>query len=133
LRYLRFRGLCSADLDQAVPAFAHWRLARMPRCLSAEEVKRLIAACKGSTPRRLRDRAIILMLVRLGLRAGDVSQLRLSDIGLAVRHSARGREGAPRSTVASPSRRRRGGPSLSGVPASCAVFGSCLCPTHCSF
>jgi len=63
LRYLRFRGLCSADLDQAVPAFAHWRLARLPRCLSAEEVQRLIAACKGSTPRRLRDRAIILMLV----------------------------------------------------------------------
>jgi len=80
LRYLRFRGLCSADLDQAVPAFAHWRLARLPRCLSAEEVQRLLAACKGSTPRRLRDRAIILMLVRLGLRAGDVSQLRLSDI-----------------------------------------------------
>lgn len=80
LRYLRFRGLCSADLDQAVPAFAHWRLARLPRCLSAEEVDRLIAACDGSSPRRLRDRAIILMLARLGLRAGDVSQLRLSDI-----------------------------------------------------
>jgi len=80
LRYLRFRGLCSADLDQAVPTFAHWRLGRLPRCLSAEEVERLIAACKGSTPRRLRDRAIILMLVRLGLRAGDVCQLRLTDI-----------------------------------------------------
>jgi site-specific recombinase XerD len=80
LRYLRFRGLCSSDLDQAVPAFAHWRLARLPRCLSAEEVDRLIAACAGRSPRRLRDRAIILMLVRLGLRAGDVSQLRLSDI-----------------------------------------------------
>jgi len=80
LRYLRFQGLCPADLDQAVPAFAHWRLARLPRCLSAEEVERLIAACDGSSPRRLRDRAIILMLARLGLRAGDVSQLRLSDI-----------------------------------------------------
>jgi len=80
LRYLQFRGLCSADLDQAVPAFAHWRLASLPRCLSAEEVKRLIAACKGSTPRRLRDRAILLMLVRLGLRASDVSRLRLSEL-----------------------------------------------------
>jgi hypothetical protein len=54
LRYLRFRGLCSADLDQAVPAFAHGRLARLPRCLSAEEVEHLIAVCKGSTPRRRR-------------------------------------------------------------------------------
>lgn len=80
LRYLHFRGLCSADLDQAVPAFAHWRLASLPRCLSTEEVNRLIAAGDGSSKRRLRDRAIILMLVRLGLRAGDVSQLRLSDI-----------------------------------------------------
>jgi len=80
LRYLQFRGLCAADLDQAVPAVAHWRLARLPRCLSSEEVRRLIAACNGSSPRRLRDRAIILMLVRLGLRAGDVSQLRLGDI-----------------------------------------------------
>ena len=80
LRYLRFRGLCSADLDQAVPAFAHWRLARLPRCLSAEEVERLMAACEGSSPRRRRDRTIILLLVRLGLRASDVSQLRLSDL-----------------------------------------------------
>ena len=66
LRYLRFRGLCSSDLDQAVPAFAHWRLARLPRCLSSEEVDRLIAARDGRSPRRLRDRAIILMLVRSG-------------------------------------------------------------------
>lgn len=80
LRYLRFRGLCPADLDQAVPAFAHWRLATLPQCLSAEEVDRLIAACEGRSPRRLRDRAIILMLVRLGLRAGDVTQLRLPDL-----------------------------------------------------
>jgi integrase len=59
---------------------AHWRLARLPRCLSAEEVNRLIAASDGTTPGRLRDRAILLMLARLGLRSGDVAALRLSDI-----------------------------------------------------
>jgi integrase len=59
---------------------AHWRLARLPRCLSAKEVDRLIASCDGTTHRRLRDRAILLMLVRLGLRSGDVARLHLSDI-----------------------------------------------------
>jgi integrase len=44
------------------------------------EVDRIIAACDGSTPTRLRDRAILLLLSRLGLRAGDVVQLRFSDI-----------------------------------------------------
>jgi len=80
LRYVSFRGQCPVGLEQAVPAVAHWRLATLPRCLSAEEVDRLIAACDGSSTRRLRDRAIILLLARLGLRAGDVTRLRLSDL-----------------------------------------------------
>lgn len=80
LRYLNFHGDSRDDLAVAIPAFAHWRLAKLPRCLSTEEVGRLIAACEGTDPGRLRDRAIVLMLVRLGLRSGDVAQLRLSDI-----------------------------------------------------
>ena len=80
LRFLNFRGEFRDDLALAIPAGAHWRLARLPRCLSAEEVNRLVAACDGTALRRLRDRAIILMLVRLGLRSGDVARLRLSDI-----------------------------------------------------
>jgi integrase len=80
LRYLSFRGLCRIDLDQMVPALAYWRLATLPQCLTAEEVRRLIAACDGSSTDCLRDRAIVLLLVRLGLRAGDVAQLRLQDI-----------------------------------------------------
>jgi site-specific recombinase XerD len=80
LRYLNFRGEPRDDLALAIPAVAHWRLAKLPRCLSSEEVNRLIAACDGSDPGRLRDRAIVLLLVRLGLRAGDVAQLRLQDI-----------------------------------------------------
>jgi integrase len=80
LRYLNFRGETKADLALAIPAIAHWRLATLPRCLSATELERLIAACDGSTPARLRDRAIVLLLSRLGLRAGDVARLRLGDI-----------------------------------------------------
>ena len=80
LRYLSFRGLCPNDLDQAVPRLAHWRLATLPPSLTTEEVDRLIAACDGCSTRCLRDRAIILLLVRLGLRAGDVVRLRVADI-----------------------------------------------------
>jgi site-specific recombinase XerD len=80
LRYLNFAGECRDDLALAVPAIAGWRLARLPCCLSEEELARVIAACDGTTPGRLRDRAILLLLSRLGLRAGDVAQLCLSDI-----------------------------------------------------
>ena len=80
LRYLAVEDHCQAGLDGAVPAHAHWRLADMPRYLSAEQVSRLIAACDGDASARRRDRAIVLLLARLGLRAGDVAQLRLADI-----------------------------------------------------
>ena len=80
LRYLAVEGRCRAGLDNAVPAYAHWRLADMPRYLSTEQVNRLIAACGGEAGACRRDRAIVLLLARLGLRAGDVAQLRLDDI-----------------------------------------------------
>jgi integrase len=80
LRYLSVQGQCQADLDKAVPAFASWRLAELPRYLTAEQVRSLIAACDGSSPERRRDRAILLLLARLGLRAGDVARLRVADI-----------------------------------------------------
>jgi site-specific recombinase XerD len=80
LRYLGVQGLCRPGLDQAVPSLAHWRLATLPWCLSADEVDRLIAACDGDSCGRLRDRAIVLLLVRLGVRAGDLANLRISDI-----------------------------------------------------
>ena len=80
LRYLAVEGRCQAGLDGVVPAYAHWRLADMPRYLTAEQVTRLIAACDGDAVARRRDRAIVLLLARLGLRAGDVAQLHLADI-----------------------------------------------------
>ena len=80
LRYLSAHGLCRADLDDAVPAWASWRLTNLPRYLATEEVHRLLVACEGGSLSRLRDRAMILLLVRLGLRAGDVAGLRMADI-----------------------------------------------------
>jgi site-specific recombinase XerD len=80
LRYLAVEGRCRAGLADVVPGYAHWRLADMPRYLAAEQVSRLIAACDGDTVARRRDRAIVLLLARLGLRAGDVAQLHLCDI-----------------------------------------------------
>jgi len=59
---------------------ALWRLPDLPRYLAAEQVNRLIAACDGEGVARRRNRAIVLLLARLGLRAGDVAQLRLDDV-----------------------------------------------------
>lgn len=80
LRYLCADGRCDGDLDDAVPTFAAWRLAELPRHLTTDQVDRLIAACDGCSPQRRRDRAIVLLLARLGLRAGDVAGLRMADI-----------------------------------------------------
>ena len=80
LRYLASQGQCPATLDQAVPALAGWRLATLPRCLAAAEVERMLQACDPRSMRGCRDRAILLLLARLGLRAGDVAGLRVSDI-----------------------------------------------------
>lgn len=80
LRYLIAQGRCRADLDRAVPRLAHWRLATLPRCLTSEQVEQLLAACEGDSPGRIRDRAIILLLLRLGLRAGDVAGMCITDL-----------------------------------------------------
>lgn len=78
LRFLIATGQCPVGRDQAVPAFAGWQLATIPRYLPAEQVERVIAACNGE--RRLRDHAIVLLLARLGLRAGEVAGLKIADI-----------------------------------------------------
>lgn len=80
LRFLIAEGKCAAGLDGAIPTVAHWRLSSLPRYLQAQEVERVISACDPASPVGRRDRAILLLLARLGLRAGDVVQLRLDDI-----------------------------------------------------
>jgi site-specific recombinase XerD len=57
LRYLSVHGWCRADLDKAVPAFTSWRLADLPKYLTAEQVDRLIAGCDGWSPEGRRSTA----------------------------------------------------------------------------
>ena len=78
LRFLVATGQCPAGREYALPPIANWQLASVPRYLVAEDVERAIAACAGE--RRLRDRAIVLLLARLGLRAGEVANLEITDI-----------------------------------------------------
>jgi site-specific recombinase XerD len=79
LRFLGATGRCKTGLEYALPAYASRKLSSIPKYLASDDVDRVIASC--STDRTgLRDRAIILLLARLGLRAGDVVRLRLTDI-----------------------------------------------------
>jgi integrase/recombinase XerD len=80
LRFLIATGRCTVGLDDAIPSLAHWHLASLPRYLPPVHVERLIASCDRASPVDRRDRAILLLLARLGLRAGDIVHLRLSDI-----------------------------------------------------
>lgn len=80
LRFLIAEGRCRASLLGAIPVLAHWRLSSLPRYLPAEDIERLIGSCDLSSPVGKRDRAILLLLARLGLRAGDIVHLRLQDI-----------------------------------------------------
>jgi integrase/recombinase XerD len=80
LRYLSVDGQCLPDLIASVPKVAHWRLSTLPRYLPAESVERIIAACDLRTSVGKRDRAILLLLARLGLRAADVGGLHLADV-----------------------------------------------------
>ena len=80
LRFLAAQGVCRPWLDRAVPAIPQWRLSALPRYLPSADVERLIASCDLTKPHGIRDKAILLLLARLGLRAGDILGMRLDDI-----------------------------------------------------
>jgi integrase/recombinase XerD len=80
LRYLHVTGLIGAPLVWAVPGVADVRDRSLPRGLAPDVVARMLASCdrRGLVGRR--DHAILLLLARLGLRAGEVAALTLDDV-----------------------------------------------------
>ena len=67
------------DLSRGVSRFQKWKLATVPTYLSPADVEKVLAACGVATPTGRRDRAIVLLLARLGLRAGEVVTLEVGD------------------------------------------------------
>ena len=79
LRHLHQRGDLAADLASAVLAVRLWRLSSLPKALRPEQVEALLDSCDTGTPVGRRDRAVLLLLARLGLRSGEVTALTLDD------------------------------------------------------
>jgi site-specific recombinase XerD len=95
LRFLHVRGLCG-QLAAAAPALAGHRLSRLPKHIPWEEVQQLLDSCDLGTSVGQRDHAILLLLSRLGLRAGEVAALELGDMhwhgGRILVHGKGGRQ-----------------------------------------
>ena len=84
LRFLHATGCTEQPLVETVPSLVDRRRGVIPRGVSTEVVDRLVATCDPATAIGRRDRAMVLILTRLGLRAGEVAGLRLDDIDWAA-------------------------------------------------
>lgn len=80
LRFLHVRGRITHDLSACVPTVAGWQLAWLPKTLEPDQVDRLLGSTDQGSAVGRRDGAILRLLVRLGLRAGEVAALGLDDI-----------------------------------------------------
>jgi integrase/recombinase XerD len=80
LRFLVTLGVCPPGIDASVPTIAHWRLSSLPRYIPIAEVEALIQSCNIASHIGKRDKAILLLLARLGLRAGDIQMMRFDDV-----------------------------------------------------
>jgi hypothetical protein len=80
LRYLHHKGLNPLTLAGCVPSVRKWKLASLPTYLSAVQVQTALDGCDRATALGRRDYAILMMLAKLGMRAGEVATLTLDDI-----------------------------------------------------
>jgi integrase/recombinase XerD len=83
LHYARYRGAIHVDLAAVVPCVPSWSQPAIPRGIAPEQVRRLLSHIDRGTAMGRRDYAILLLLARLGLRAGEVVHLELEDIDWA--------------------------------------------------
>jgi site-specific recombinase XerD len=80
LGFLYQRGRLAINLAAAVPTVARRHSPDLPQFLEPEQVEGLLQSCHSGNPSGRRDYAVLLLLARLGLRAGEVVHLSLEDI-----------------------------------------------------
>jgi site-specific recombinase XerD len=80
LRYLHHKELNPQPLAGCVPSIKRWKLANLPTYLSAAQVQTVLDGCDRTTALGRRDYAILMMLAKLGMRAGEVAALTLDDV-----------------------------------------------------
>ncbi len=80
LRYLFHHGRIGVDLAACVPKVASWRFSNVPAFLNAAQIDQVLNQCDRASAIGRRDYAMLLLIARLGLRAGEVAGLRFDDI-----------------------------------------------------
>jgi len=80
LRFIYQQGQTATNLSMCVPTVANWDLSGLPKFLKPEDVETLLQSCDKNSPIGQRDYAVLLLLARLGLRAGEVVHMVLEDI-----------------------------------------------------
>ncbi len=96
-RFLRIREKCSKELDLYLIRYRTYRLARVPRTATPDELYRLFEDVQGNSPAAIRDRAVLLLITLYGLRIGEVARLEIDDVSwrekkLVVRRRKAGRD-----------------------------------------
>jgi len=96
LRFLYLEGTVTGPLAQAVPSATGWAASALPRALGRGQTDQLLASCDHGRYRGLRDFAILTVLIRLALRAGEVAAIDVEDLdwraGEITVHGKGGRE-----------------------------------------
>lgn len=80
LRYLHREGVIAQDQGRSVESPQLYRLSSIPRCISRDEARRMLEQVKRSPLAARRDYAVMLLLLTYGMRAREVSAMRLDDI-----------------------------------------------------
>lgn len=80
LRFLNLFGYHTMDLSLSIPRLKARTYGDIPSVWTEDEVKKMIESIDRANPMGKRDYAILLLVVRLGIRSGDVRNLRMENV-----------------------------------------------------